>query len=113
MHWQQLDPAVPVQFLDYEVHELAVVWQPQRGAVLLPDLPVGFRRNRPECDLVAEAPPQGVVGNRFRWQVGGEHEYDVERNREVRAAADREMVDALLHRHDPAIQDLLDRGALA
>jgi len=49
-------------------------------------------------DLVAEPAQEGRVGDVLRHQVRREHEHDVERQRELRAAVQREVVVVPVHR---------------
>ena len=64
-------------------------------------------------DLVGDAPHERFVGERLRLQVGREDDQHVERNLELAAGMQRQEVDAALERHDPAVQEVARRDALA
>ena len=63
--------------------------------------------------LVLNAAQERLVHQLGRLDVGGEHRQHQERQVELLARLQREVVDAALERHDPAVQQLARRASLA
>ncbi len=64
-------------------------------------------------DLVLDAPEEGLVAEGGGLEVGREHHLAVERDLEAHAVAQRQVVDAPIERHDPAVEQFLGRHQLA
>lgn len=78
-----------------------------------PDALEGLRIGVAEVQLVADSAQEGAVGQIQRVEVGRKHQQHVERQAAMTPAAQVEEVFALFERHDPAIEQLLGRHALA
>src|SRR2546426_5439335 len=77
------------------------------------DLLVLLYRGRLDADLVADAAQERLVDEVGRVEVRREDDEHVERDLHLLPGVQREVVDALLERHDPAVQEVLRRHALA
>ena len=61
-------------------------------------------RGRSDEDLVLDPPEERVVAELGRVEVRREDDQDLERNGELQAAVEREIVDATFQGHDPPVQ---------
>ena len=62
---------------------------------------------RPDPNLVANAPQERLVDQFVRVEVGREDDQQLERHRELFPGDQREIIDPLFQRHDPAIEQIL------
>ena len=76
------------------------------------DLRELLRRGVLRVDLVRDPPQEGFVGERLRIQVRGEHDQDVERDFELLARVQRQVVDAAFERDDPPVEQVARADAL-
>src|SRR3989441_6497068 len=77
------------------------------------DLPELWLRRRLQLDLVLDAPEERLVDERRRRAVRRENEEHVEAHLDLAAVGEREEVDVPIERDDPAVEELIRRGALA
>ena len=75
----------------------------------LVELVVADRRHE---DLVLDAAEEGLVAEARGLEVGREHDLGVERDLELQAVAERQVVDAAVERDDPAVEELLGGEAV-
>src|SRR5919198_128998 len=93
-------------------HHDLVIPQVTAAAVQLEDFGELLDRRIDDGHLVRDAAKERFVRQRFRIEVRGEHDEDVERHLEFLAGVQRQVVEAALERHDPAVQQLLRADAL-
>ena len=79
----------------------------------LEDLLVLVDGRRLDADLVADAPQEGLVDEVGRVEVRREHDEHVEGDLDLLPGVERQVVDALLERDDPTVEEILGRDALA
>src|SRR5439155_5414945 len=94
-------------------HRLGAVVDLLPLAHALEDLLVLRDRWRLDPDLVPDAAQERLVDEVRGIQVRGEDDEHVERDLELLAGVERQVVDALLQRHDPAVEEVLRRDPLA
>src|SRR5256885_14948722 len=81
---------------------------------LLPeDHRIRFRRRRLDARAITHAAQERLVGEILLLEVRREHDELLERNFDLLSGVQREIIDAALEWHDPAIQKILRRYALA
>src|SRR6185503_5879531 len=77
------------------------------------DLGEFLRRRRLDLDLVLDAPQERLIHQGRVRAVRREHEQHVERDLDLAAIGRRQEVDVAVERDDPAVEELIGRGALA
>src|SRR2546430_1847068 len=93
-------------------HRLGLVVDALAGADPLEDLVVLLDRRRLDADLVANAAEERLIDQVGRIEVRREDDEHVERDLDLLAGVQREVVDALLERNDPAVEEVFRRDAL-
>src|SRR2546425_185031 len=91
-------------FMEPELPALAVQLENPREA---------FDARILDRDLVGNPAQERLVGQRLRIEVGREHREHVERHLEFLPGVQRQVVDAALERHDPAVEEILRPNSLA
>src|SRR5438309_3670045 len=93
-------------------HRLGLVLDALARAHALEDLVVLLHRRRLDPDLVADAPQEGLVDEVGGVEVRREDDQHVERDLDLLAGVQRQVVDALLERNDPPVEQVLRCDAL-
>src|SRR5437867_5757731 len=93
-------------------HRLGLVVDALPGADALEDLVVLLDRRRLDADLVADAAEEGLVDQVRRVEVRREDDQHVKGDLDLLAGVQREVVNALFKRDDPAVEQVLRRDAL-
>src|SRR5207249_11551481 len=94
-------------------HRLGLVLDVLARADPLEDLVVLLDRGRLDADLVADAAKERLVDEIGWVEVRREDDEHVERDLDLLTGVQSEVVDALLQRDDPSVQEVLGRDALA
>src|SRR5437762_9159754 len=93
-------------------HRLGLVVDALARADALEDLVVLLDRRSLDPDLVTDAPEERLVDEVGRVEVRREDDEHVERDLDLLTGVQREVVDALLERHDPSVEEVLGRDPL-
>src|SRR5947209_3054829 len=93
-------------------HRLGLVVDVLARADALEDLVVLLDRRRLDADLVADAAEERLVDEVGRVEVRREDDEHVEWDLDLLAGVQREVVDTLLERDDPPVEEVLRRDAL-
>jgi hypothetical protein len=91
---------------DEPLDEIRLTGDAVFAAVAVEDPAVGLDRRALRQDLVADAAEERLVHQLGRLHVGGEHHQAVERDVELEARGQRQVIDAALERHDPAVEQI-------
>src|SRR5438067_961508 len=107
-----LTPLVQQQ-LDHEIEDIVGQHEPARVGDPVENPPVFLAARGEQLDLVLDPAQERPVHQIGRLQIGREDQQHVERQREARAGIELQIIDLVLHRHDPAIEQIVGTEFLA